>query len=184
VTRGGDIIRLAGLYDAMRGPHSFWLKAGSVDGNEDGRLNMLHYEDAAGACMAVLLSKLKGSNINAGWYSNSNKDTLVLADQSVFLACDDAPITRVDACAAALASKQFPDASLPTFASKQGQPGKVCDGTWTREKLGWRPRYPSFNGFMRGLGGEKVTEPESMAAQAAQKKSLLWLPGDDDESFL
>jgi nucleoside-diphosphate-sugar epimerase len=39
----------------MRGPHNFWLTSGkSVSGRPDGIINMLHYDDAAGACLAVL----------------------------------------------------------------------------------------------------------------------------------
>jgi len=183
VTRGGDVIRLAGLYDEKRGPHSYWLRAGSVEGNEDGRVNMLHYEDAASACVAALVAGVKGCNINRAWYSNSNDRSLVLQDQNVFLASDDAPITRIDICHAALASKRFPEGRLPTFASKEGPPGKLCDSSWTREKIGWRPAIPSFNGYMRRLGGEVVVEKPSPVELAEKKKSLLWLPGDDDDAL-
>lgn len=177
VTRGGSVIRLAGLYSASRGPHTYWLKSGSVDGNEDGRLNMLHYEDAAAACVSALQARVSGTNIDPSMYSNSNKETLSLSGQNVFLACDDAPITRIEVCRSALASKLFPDSALPSFSSKEGPPGKLCDSSWTREKLGWRPVYPSFRGYMRALGGENVVEE----TPAVEKKSVLWLPGDDDD---
>jgi len=37
---------------------------------------------------------------------------------------------------------------------------------------------------MRRLGGESVVEPElaSASTAAAASKSLLWLPGDDDDT--
>ena len=186
VTRGGDIVRLAGLYNVERGPHTFWLKAGAVDGSEDGRLNLLHYEDAAAACILALRTAVKGSNIDANMYSNSNKDTLQLSNQNIFLVSDDAPATRVAVCAAALASKQFPGKQMPTFTAKEGPPGKLCDSSWTREKLGWRPTHRSFNAFMRRLGGEEVAdEPVGAAAAGAgaapARASGLWLPGDEDD---
>ena len=52
-----------GLYNTMRGPHTFWLRNGTVDGNADGLINMLHYEDAAEACVAALSSSI-GKIIN------------------------------------------------------------------------------------------------------------------------
>lgn len=53
--RGGCVIRLAGLYTETRGPHTFWLRNGTVDANADGLINMLHYADAAGASIAAAL---------------------------------------------------------------------------------------------------------------------------------
>lgn len=52
--REGCVIRLAGLYDAKRGPHTYWLRNGTVQGAADVYINMLHYEDAAGAAVAAL----------------------------------------------------------------------------------------------------------------------------------
>jgi len=49
----------SGLYNPVRGPHTFWLRNGSVDANADGFINMLHYEDAAEACVAALTSSKK-----------------------------------------------------------------------------------------------------------------------------
>jgi hypothetical protein len=46
-------MRLAGLYTEQRGPHTFWMKAGEVDGDPDGTLNMLHYSDAAAAAIGL-----------------------------------------------------------------------------------------------------------------------------------
>ena len=49
------MLRLAGLYDETRGPHTYWLKNGTVQGSGDIYINMLHYEDAAAAAIAALL---------------------------------------------------------------------------------------------------------------------------------
>ena len=47
---GGACLRLAGLYNLDRGAHNFWLTSGKdVAGREDGIINLLHYDDAAGA---------------------------------------------------------------------------------------------------------------------------------------
>lgn len=65
LSRGGNVLRLAGLYTATRGPHAYWLHktrdavtAGApapvMPGAADALVNMLHYEDAAGAVIALI----------------------------------------------------------------------------------------------------------------------------------
>ena len=54
--RGGTVLRLAGLYSDLRGPHTFWMKnsqdaPNEVDADGEGTLNMLHYSDAAAAAV-------------------------------------------------------------------------------------------------------------------------------------
>lgn len=106
--RGGINVRLAGLYTEQRGPHTYWLKSGkTIEGSEDGIVNMLHYEDAAGSAIAAILNGKSGAT---------------------YLACDDDPITRKEICEAALESGLFPSAAMPTFESEIGPRGKVCDG--------------------------------------------------------
>ena len=79
LTRGGNVIRLAGLYNATRGPHSYWLSQAAklkttapsgaistsyvIDSSADSVLNLLHYEDAAKAVLALVSSKA-GSSLN------------------------------------------------------------------------------------------------------------------------
>lgn len=41
---GGCVLRLAGLYKADRGAHSYWLEKGTVDVRPDHILNLIHYE--------------------------------------------------------------------------------------------------------------------------------------------
>ena len=55
LSRGGSVVRLAGLYAKDRGPHTFWINSGSVASNADGLVNMLHYEDAAQVAIATCL---------------------------------------------------------------------------------------------------------------------------------
>jgi hypothetical protein len=75
LTCSGIALRLAGLYTAERGPHTFWLKSktGLVDSPANGYINTLHYEDAAEASIAALLRGEPGE---------------------VYLACDDVPLSR------------------------------------------------------------------------------------------
>jgi hypothetical protein len=151
--RGGSVIRLAGLYNPERGPHAFWLKTGKVSSNPDGVLNMLHYEDAARAALAVIAASQHGK---------------------VFLASDDVPVTRKEICEAALVSGCFPGATMPDFTDEVGAKGKTTDCSWTRKVLGWKPRYQSFCHTMYAVAGKEY-ESNKVASSA------LWTPGDDED---
>jgi nucleoside-diphosphate-sugar epimerase len=108
ISRGGISVRLAGLYTEQRGPHTYWLKSGKpIDGSPNGIVNMLHYADAAGSAIAALLNGKSGT---------------------VYLACDDDPITRKEICEASLESGLFPTSTMPTFELESGPIGKICDG--------------------------------------------------------
>ena len=50
---GGCVARLAGLYHAHRGAHTFFLKAGRVERWGGSTVNLLHYEDGALLVAAV-----------------------------------------------------------------------------------------------------------------------------------
>lgn len=47
------MVRLVGLYHALRGAHTFFLRAGSVERWGGYIINLIHYEDAASLCLAV-----------------------------------------------------------------------------------------------------------------------------------
>lgn len=131
-TNGGCCVRLAGLYTLERGAHSFWLNSGKdVTGRADGLINLLHYDDAAGAALAALKvgSKVvKGRN---------------------FLVSDGHPLTRQGICESALKSQMFKDKKMPKFLGKDTDPvGKLYDGTVSERDLQWKPRYASFDEFM------------------------------------
>lgn len=161
--RGGSVIRLAGLYTETRGPHTMWLRNGTVDAAADGIINLLHYSDASNVALAALLRGSPGS---------------------IYLACDDDPISRRDICEAALASGLFPGTTLPTFTSEIGPIGKICDSSVTRKQLSWEPQHKSFDEYMRSTIGKKPFTPRKAmvsAAKAKEAKSALWIPGDDDE---
>ena len=50
---GGCVARLAGLYHARRGAHTFFLKASKVERWGGSTVNLLHYEDGALLVAAV-----------------------------------------------------------------------------------------------------------------------------------
>jgi hypothetical protein len=131
LAEGGSVVRLAGLYTATRGAHSYWLTQDEVGSNEDSIVNLLHYEDAAGVSIAALL---RGATGDAG--------------ERVYLACDDEPLSRSEICNAALASTMYANAKGPVFKGTGGGMGKVYDTSTTRRRLGWQPKYPSFAKFM------------------------------------
>lgn len=98
----------------------------------------------------------------------------------MYLAVDDEPITKLQICQAALESKLFLDTPLPQFQTNSGPIGKRLNGELTRKLLNWQPRYPSFRKYMRAVGGVTGDEP---VATKPKEKSLLWLPGDDDDDM-
>ncbi len=166
ISREGSVVRLAGLYTEQRGAHSFWLSeiAKNVDGSSDGIINLLHYVDAARATIACL--------------QNGKLST-------VYLAVDDVPMTRKEICEAALDSGLFNNRKMPIFSTDIGPKTKVCDGSWTRNELNWTPLYPSFDEYMRSTIGKKPyigksTLTANLLEKEKQKKSSLWIPGDDD----
>lgn len=126
-----DII--PGLYNDRRGPHSYWMKLAQenkpVDGNANSFVNMLHYEDAAGVAIALLAGERRRGE--------------------AFIASDEAVITRRGICEAAIASKLFTDASMPQFTQEDGPIGKRCDSSKSKATLRWKPKYPSFDKYMR-----------------------------------
>lgn len=166
LSRGGSVMRLAGLYTPTRGPHSYWLRNGTVDSNADGVVNMLHYEDAASVIIAAIKSDLRNQ---------------------IYLACDDKAETRSEICESALASKLYPTATMPKFTSLFGLKGKICNSSWTRSTLQWKPKYRTFSSCLRRIGGEIINDndiiTEPSIGEVIEKKkasaSALWMPGED-----
>jgi nucleoside-diphosphate-sugar epimerase len=126
---GGCCLRLAGLYNLSRGAHNFWLTQGKVAGSASGIINLLHYDDAASACLAA---------IRAGMRSK------------VFLLSDGNPLTRQEICAAALRARMYQGYSMPEFSlsGEEGRHGKVYETRVTSEQLHWSPKYASFQSYM------------------------------------
>ncbi|GAB0490226.1 hypothetical protein MMPV_001458 [Pyropia vietnamensis] len=165
---GGTVVRLAGLYALGRGAHTFWLRRGIVGGNPDGLVNMLHYEDAAAAAVAALRCAATGVRAAAASADAGGSSAAVAADDAagvdVFLVSDNVPVTRRSLVDSALVHPRFADSKPPVFEAdipsslpggvpmpaERGGWGKVIDCSRTWEVLGWKPRFESYEAFMRG----------------------------------
>jgi hypothetical protein len=131
------VLRLAGLYHSLRGAHTYFMKAGTIESRPDALVNCIHYEDAADLVVKVLL----------------RED----AQRNVFLGCDGHPITREDVATCALESGCFDNDdndsedgqkhSKHEFTKSEGPVGRrmTCEGT--RKALGWAPKFTSFRDF-------------------------------------
>ncbi|KAG8470528.1 hypothetical protein KFE25_008949 [Diacronema lutheri] len=126
---GATVVRLAGLYTATRGAHSFWLSRDTVEQWEGGIINLLHYEDAASGTLAAIRGKV---------------------GPKVLLLSDDAPLTRAEIVAAALTSSLYARATPPAFTEppSPNARGKVYSTARTRALLDWTPMHPDFRTFM------------------------------------
>ena len=105
-----------------------------MKGTKDGIINLLHYDDAAGSCVAAL--KVVDSDRTKG---------------KVFLISDGHPTTRIGICESALKSKRYSGMSMPTFSDDDGNGagrGKIYDGHWSNNVLDWNPVHSSFDEFM------------------------------------
>lgn len=123
---GGNVVRLAGLYTRDRGAHTFWLQKGSVDARPDHYLNLIHYEDAADLCIAILKKKIR---------------------EQVFMGCDNTPVTRQDIMDITLQSGKF-KGGFRGFTKSEGPLGKKMNNNRTREMVEWQPQYHSFGDFI------------------------------------
>jgi nucleoside-diphosphate-sugar epimerase len=127
---GGCSLRLAGLYNLQRGPHNYWIMSGKdIASSPDGIVNMLHYDDAASACLAALKA---GPAVCSG---------------KAFLISDGHPLTRYGICKSALKAAAYKGYSMPEFTGGDDL-GKVFDGSASNVALQWSPKYKSFNDFM------------------------------------
>ena len=134
---GGCCLRLAGLYNLLRGPHNYWLTSGkeTITSSPNGMVNLLHYEDAANACYHALLL---GRDV---------------CQQKVFLISDGVPITRYQICQYAKLASYYRDYAIPQFVVNDNENdnealGKVYDGTHSNQVLHWQPKYTSFQQHM------------------------------------
>lgn len=131
---GGCVLRLAGLYALERGAHNYWMTVNKpIPSSPDGIVNQVHYEDAAGACFAALQTV-------------PNK-----TQRRVFLISDGNPQTRLEISKSALQAAVYKDAQLPRFDSAAKVNGNVFKGAASNAALQWKPRYPSFDAFMKSM---------------------------------
>lgn len=123
----GVVLRLAGLYTRERGAHSYWLRPSvtTVNGRGDAFVNLLHYDDAAAACVAALKGERRGT----------------------FIVSDSNPMTRKAICEAALNVGGL-TGNIPEFLGERNgddDVGKVYDTTkFASNYPDWELRYKNF----------------------------------------
>lgn len=126
---GGCVLRLAGLYKADRGAHTYWLRQMKSELRPDHIVNQIHYEDAASLAVTILKKNLRGR---------------------VFLGCDDQPLSRQEIMDLVNKSGKF-DGKFEGFTGTSGPLGKRLNNSKTREEIGWEPKYRSFAQFLEEL---------------------------------
>ncbi|XP_021718218.1 uncharacterized protein LOC110685971 isoform X1 [Chenopodium quinoa] len=124
---GGCVLRLAGLYKADRGAHTYWLKQGKSDLRPGHFVNLIHYEDAASLAIAILKKNLRSR---------------------VFLGCDNHPLSRQEIMDLVIQSGKF-SGRFEGFTGANDSLGKRLNNSKTRAEIGWEPKYPSFAEFLK-----------------------------------
>ena len=141
----GHVLRLAGLYNRNRGAHNYYLmsKKDVLPGRGDYLVNLLHYDDAASACISTLNYHL-------------NKPTIAseVRNKNVFIITDGNPKTRTEQCEICVNSKagEYEGCEVPKFeGGDQSDYGKVLVNEYAKSVLGWVPKYESFDGFFGSI---------------------------------
>lgn len=132
------MVRLVGLYHKLRGAHTFFLKQGEVPRWGGYTVNLIHYEDAARLCAAVL--KGQGSQEGQGYTGK------------IFLGCDNAPVT-FQAMMEGIAASGVMPGTVKFTGPEGGVKGKKANNDATRKQLQWQPKYNSIEEFFKA-GGE------------------------------
>eukprot|EP01135_Chromosphaera_perkinsii_P005022 Nk52_evm20s310 gene=Nk52_evmTU20s310 len=160
--RNVNILRAAGLYNLEKGPHRVYLRMTSSPRRADGYINLLHYEDAAGLCLAMLtLAEKKGS----------------YEEIKCFVGCDGNPVTRASMMDDVYERMDVFEKLESNIASSKEKPmkfgvdspmdkqsghhmrfstftslrGKILDNSASRKELDWQPKYKSFKAFLESL---------------------------------
>eukprot|EP00740_Mantoniella_antarctica_P002151 CAMPEP_0181355388 /NCGR_PEP_ID=MMETSP1106-20121128/3871_1 /TAXON_ID=81844 /ORGANISM="Mantoniella antarctica, Strain SL-175" /LENGTH=364 /DNA_ID=CAMNT_0023468121 /DNA_START=91 /DNA_END=1182 /DNA_ORIENTATION=+ len=128
----GCVVRLSGLYHSQRGAHMYFLKTPVLASRPDALVNLVHYEDAAKACVDSLTAQFEG-RISGG---------------EIFLATDGVPVTRQEMVESCLTCAAYDEGAMPQFTVEDGPRGKSMTNLHTRDRLGWEPVYPSFTAFV------------------------------------
>ncbi|EIE19832.1 hypothetical protein COCSUDRAFT_19021 [Coccomyxa subellipsoidea C-169] len=131
---GGCVVRLAGLYHAQRGAHTFFLKMAKVGRWAGYTVNLIHYEDAAELAAAVRFYRGR-----------------------VFLGADGVPLTFQEMMDATIASGAY-EGSVEFTGNESSNKGKLLNASTTRGALQWTPRYSSYQAFMAAGAKDWYTE--------------------------
>lgn len=142
---GGVAVRLAGLYSLFRGPHVYWSRKGFVPGSAESQVNMIHYDDAALAVVCALrLEKLP--------------------ERRTFLASVLNSVTRKQLFEASLRHPQLSDFKVPKIMEDEPPTRRRYDNTWSREVLGFKPKFESFVDFMETDAKRAALEAEAASS--------------------
>ncbi|QDZ21263.1 hypothetical protein HOP50_05g37920 [Chloropicon primus] len=133
--KGGSVARLVGLYHSKRGAHMYFLKIQNVPRWGDSVINLIHYEDAADLCYSIMTGERKGE---------------------VFLGCDSNPISFQKMMDATLMSGEY-TGHFKFTGEEQEFAGKLASNNQTREALGWKPKFESFESFMSAGARDKFS---------------------------
>ena len=145
---GGCVVRLAGLYLLERGAHNAWLGKDEVASSADGLINQIEYGDAADAVVGALLNG---------------------APCTIYLAADDAPLSRAQIVEEARRLSRFAGRTAPRFGEAAapagrgdygGGKGKVLDSSVSRQALKWEPTHRTFRHFIDAALEEEQREAE------------------------
>jgi len=139
------VLRLAGIYGPGRHHLLEQVRSGEVSGGGEHRLNLVHRDDAAGAILACLESKLATGT-------------------HVFNAADDAPAPKAEV-AGWLARELGVPTPLFTGAAHPARravvPDRVVMNAELRRQTGWRPRFSNYR-----EGYESILSHGTDAAQS------------------
>lgn len=126
----GAVLRCAGLYLLNRGPQSYYTRIGQVKGSDASTVNLVHYDDAAAAAVCLL-----------------SIDQLPKHRQ--FLASAKISNTKRDILDSWFQHPGRLEGQMPTFLDDDDVLTKSYDSSWTRNVLGWKPKYESFVAYIQ-----------------------------------
>jgi hypothetical protein len=133
--KGGNVVRLVGLYHSKRGAHMYFLKVQTVPRWGDSLINLIHYEDAADLSCKIL----EGSPKNGEQATYRGE---------VFLGCDSHPISFQNMMDATFLSGEYKGQCKFTGEEKEFK-GKEASNDLTRRTLDWAPKHESYQAFMK-----------------------------------
>ncbi|HAG91142.1 MAG TPA: hypothetical protein DCL41_04690 [Bdellovibrionales bacterium] len=119
----GSVLRLAGLYNHVSGPHHHLRKTMKIRSSKTSFLNLIHTSDAAHLAVQALLKGQCGFT---------------------YLGCDGSPLTKEEFAKWVLGEAQAQNVEYENSKDT----GKRCQNQWTREVLEWKPKWPDFQSWM------------------------------------
>ncbi len=133
--KGGNVVRLVGLYHSKRGAHMYFLKIQTVPRWGESCINLIHYEDAADLCYKILVGEEDGEAA-AGYHRGQ-----------IFLGCDNNPVSFQKMMDATFLSGEYKGHCKFTGEAQEFV-GKLATNNLTRERLSWEPKFESYEAFM------------------------------------